>query len=73
MKKIFITGGGGYVGTRLIPYLLKKKVTPYFKACIEMLALCKIIMLIQSVAYVKKESNCLAGDVQYHNSFLKIS
>ena len=24
MKKIFITGGGGYVGTRLIPYLLKK-------------------------------------------------
>ena len=25
MKKIFITGGGGYVGTRLVPYLLKKK------------------------------------------------
>ena len=24
MKKIFITGGGGYVGRRLIPYLLKK-------------------------------------------------
>ena len=24
MKKIFITGGGGYVGGRLIPYLLKK-------------------------------------------------
>ena len=27
MKKIFITGGGGYVGTRLIPYLLKKNYT----------------------------------------------
>jgi len=25
MKKIFITGGGGYVGTRLVPILLKKK------------------------------------------------
>ena len=25
MKKIFITGGGGYIGTRLVPYLLKKK------------------------------------------------
>ena len=24
MKKIFITGGGGYVGTRLVPILLKK-------------------------------------------------
>lgn len=24
MKKIFITGGGGYVGTRLVPYLIKK-------------------------------------------------
>lgn len=30
-KKIFITGGGGYVGTRLVPILLKKnyKVTVY--------------------------------------------
>ena len=27
MKKIFITGGGGYVGARLVPYLLKKNYT----------------------------------------------
>ena len=25
MKKIFITGGAGYIGARLTPYLLKKK------------------------------------------------
>ena len=25
MKKIFITGGGGYIGTRLVPFLIKKK------------------------------------------------
>ena len=25
IKKIFITGGGGYIGARLVPYLLKKK------------------------------------------------
>ncbi|MDB9711398.1 NAD-dependent epimerase/dehydratase family protein [Candidatus Pelagibacter ubique] len=25
MKKIFITGGGGYIGTRLVPILLKRK------------------------------------------------
>ena len=25
MKKIFITGGGGYVGTRLVPILIKHK------------------------------------------------
>ena len=24
MKKIFITGGGGYIGARLVPILLKK-------------------------------------------------
>jgi len=31
MKKIFITGGAGYVGARLVPYLLKKnyKITVY--------------------------------------------
>ena len=31
MKKIFITGGGGYVGTRLVPILIKHKyfVTDY--------------------------------------------
>ncbi len=31
MKKIFITGGGGYIGARLVPILLKKnfKVTVY--------------------------------------------
>ena len=32
-KKIFITGGGGYVGSRLVPFLLKKKfkITVYDK------------------------------------------
>ena len=33
MKKIFITGGGGYVGSRLVPILIKKnfQVTVYDK------------------------------------------
>jgi len=29
-KNIFITGGGGYIGTRLVPILLKKNIMLQF-------------------------------------------
>lgn len=71
MKKIFITGGGGYIGARLVPILLKKnfKVTVYDTFFFEnKLKKTKKLKIIKGdIRDIKKLSNsCKKHDIFLH-------
>jgi nucleoside-diphosphate-sugar epimerase len=70
-KKIFITGGGGYVGSRLVPILLKKKFiitvfdTFYFGNKLKKNKNLKIIKGdIRDINFLKK--SCFGNDIFLH-------
>ena len=60
MKKIFITGGGGYVGTKLVNILLKKNIILRFmiyffmETFYQKIKILKLYMAISEIQKVRK-------------------